>query len=247
MCTVTIKGVPINFPFEPYDIQKDYMEKVIECLQNESNGLLESPTGTGKTLSLLCSSLGWLELKKAQLQAQRQMANFTEDNDYLNSLNLMLQNSTGRISGRSFLGLPTIIYASRTHSQLAQAMQELKKTSYKYMKAFVLGSRDQMCIHPELVNESNSDVKRQMCELKIKTRSCTYYNRVEQKKIDPNISELSIIDIEDMIKLGNCHKFCPYFMAKELKQDADIVFMPYNYLLDPIAQKALGMFFFKYL
>lgn len=247
MSTITIRGVPINFPFEPYDLQKNYMEKVIECLQNESNGILESPTGTGKTLSLLCSSLAWLELKKAQLQAQRQIANCTEENDYLNSLNLVLQKNTGRISGRSFLGLPTIIYASRTHSQLAQAMQELKKTAYKYMKAYVLGSREQLCIHPELVNESNNHLKRQMCELKIKTRSCTYYNRVEQKKNDSSISELNIIDIEDMIKLGNCHKFCPYFMAKELKQDADIIFMPYNYLLDPIAQKALGMFLDIYL
>ncbi|XP_018572046.1 regulator of telomere elongation helicase 1 homolog isoform X2 [Anoplophora glabripennis] len=239
MCTVTIKGVPIKFPFEPYDLQKKYMEKVVECLQNECNGVLESPTGTGKTLSLLCSSLAWLELKKAQLQAQRQIANFNEDNEYLNSLDVMLQKTTGKRSGRSFLGLPTIIYASRTHSQLTQAMQELKKTSYKYMKAYVLASREQMCIHPELMSESSNDLKRQMCDIKVKSRSCHYYNRVEQKKNDPELSKLSIIDIEDMIKLGNCHKFCPYFMAKELKQDADIIFMPYNYLLDPISRKAI--------
>lgn len=42
---VTIKGVSVKFPFKPYTLQMDYMEKVIECLQDSKNGVLESPTG----------------------------------------------------------------------------------------------------------------------------------------------------------------------------------------------------------
>lgn len=66
--TTNIRGIPVQFPFKPYDIQIDYMDKVIECLETESTAVLESPTGTGKTLSLLCSSLAWLQQKKLQIQ-----------------------------------------------------------------------------------------------------------------------------------------------------------------------------------
>ena len=36
MPEIVINGIPIRFPFEPYDVQKEYMTKVIECLQTVS-------------------------------------------------------------------------------------------------------------------------------------------------------------------------------------------------------------------
>lgn len=41
-----IGGVTVTFPFEPYDVQRRYMEKVIETLDKSANCVLESPTGT---------------------------------------------------------------------------------------------------------------------------------------------------------------------------------------------------------
>jgi Rad3-related DNA helicase len=44
---------------------------------------------------------------------------------------------------------PLIIYASRTHSQLAQVIRELKSTKYRPRMA-VIGSRQQMCVHKDV-------------------------------------------------------------------------------------------------
>lgn len=50
----------------------------------------------------------------------------------------------------------------------------------------------------------------------------------------------SVMDIEDLVTMGKTHRFCPLYMAKQLKSIADIIFMPYNYLLQPRTWKALG-------
>lgn len=46
----TIDHILIDFPYEPYDCQIEYMKSVIKSLHNRENAILESPTGTGKVL-----------------------------------------------------------------------------------------------------------------------------------------------------------------------------------------------------
>lgn len=45
MTTIEISGVTVKFPFPPYEVQRNYMAKVIECLDKSQNAMLESPTG----------------------------------------------------------------------------------------------------------------------------------------------------------------------------------------------------------
>ena len=45
--------------------------------------------------------------------------------------------------------------------------------------------------------------------------------------------------IEDLVRVGKEHKCCPFYISKELQNDADIILLPYNYLIDPIARKTL--------
>ena len=49
-----------SFPFEPYDIQIDFMNALYQVLDDGKIGIFESPTGTGKSLSIICGTLTWL-------------------------------------------------------------------------------------------------------------------------------------------------------------------------------------------
>ena len=89
-----IAETDVYFPFPPYNIQTDYMANVINACSLSQNALLESPTGTGKTLSLLCASLAWLKKERARISR-----------------------SVGADLSPEYI--PQIIYTSRTHSQLA--------------------------------------------------------------------------------------------------------------------------------
>ncbi|KAL8943258.1 MAG: hypothetical protein Q9216_001169 [Gyalolechia sp. 2 TL-2023] len=56
-----------HHPYTPYEIQEQLMNAVYDCVSAGKVGIFESPTGTGKSLSLICSTLTWLreEQKKA--------------------------------------------------------------------------------------------------------------------------------------------------------------------------------------
>ncbi|KAK6264041.1 hypothetical protein SCA6_019475 [Theobroma cacao] len=119
MPTYKLRGIDVDFPFEAYDCQLVYMEKVIEALQKRCNALLESPTGTGKTLCLLCATLAW----------RKSLGGFSTGSSQIKSLFSGSQSDVG--SSKSQPGnLPTIVYTSRTHSQLRQVVQELRRSNY---------------------------------------------------------------------------------------------------------------------
>ncbi|XP_070696234.1 regulator of telomere elongation helicase 1 [Pempheris klunzingeri] len=237
MPSLSLNGVTVSFPFPPYDCQRDYMSKVIECLQKKVNGVLESPTGTGKTLCLLCATLAWREHFKDTISASKIAERLSGEEMFPKTpLSSWGSAATDGNTPTYYTDIPKIIYASRTHSQLAQVISELKNTSYR-PKMCVLGSRDQLCINQEVMRQESNHVKVHMCRAKVSTRSCIYYNNFEEKSSDRDLVN-SIVDVEDLVKFGNKERACPYYLSRSLKQQADIIFMPYNYLLDPKSRKA---------
>ncbi|TDZ33327.1 ATP-dependent DNA helicase chl1 [Colletotrichum spinosum] len=62
------EDIDFNHPYTPYDVQTDFMKTAYEVLQHGGGqvGILESPTGTGKSLSLICASLTWLRNQRME-------------------------------------------------------------------------------------------------------------------------------------------------------------------------------------
>ena len=100
------------------------MSNVLKAIVEGENALLESPTGTGKTICLLASAV-------AALKKERD----TNDGKVWDKPNETVKSK--------------IIYTSRTFSQLSQVLRELRRTVYK-LDVVLLGSRDQLCVNEKV-------------------------------------------------------------------------------------------------
>ncbi|CAA7409948.1 unnamed protein product [Spirodela intermedia] len=218
-----IRGIDVDFPFEAYDCQIVYMERVIQSLQESRNALLESPTGTGKTLCLLCATLAWRKsLGPFSSEFQKEKLSQSSDDASL---------SQRRSS------YPTIIYTSRTHSQLKQVIRELKASNYR-PKMGILGSREQMCIHDK-VRTLQGSAQNNACYYLRKKRSCRHHCLASDfMKSRPELGN-EPFDIEDLVNIGKTEGPCPYYMSRDLHKTVDILFSPYNYLIDPARRDSL--------
>ena len=108
-----IRGYDVRFPHKPYPVQMAMMDKTIQALKNSQNVLLELPTGSGKSLSLLCAAAAWHEAAVKELQeevALQKAAGLGETGAETSAQNRKEKQKRP----------PKIYIASRTHAQLAQ-------------------------------------------------------------------------------------------------------------------------------
>lgn len=66
-------------PYKPYNIQLQLMSEIYATLENGYKvGIFESPTGTGKTLSIICSTMSWLRNHRKKVLLKQQQNDLTE-------------------------------------------------------------------------------------------------------------------------------------------------------------------------
>ncbi|KAK8353944.1 hypothetical protein V6Z12_A05G191400 [Gossypium hirsutum] len=261
-----IAGIPVEFPYKPYGTQLSFMYRVISTLDRAQkdghfHALIESPTGTGKSLSLLCSTLAWQKnykinnIKGNLSQSIPDPEAVTDPLGHGGGFIPETQPSTSSIPSSSIseppqneansknkkkMLAPTIYYASRTHSQISQVIREYRKTSYRVPMA-ILASRKHYCTNPH-VSKENIDEE---CKLLLsQEEGCSEFKNMHKVKCHPSVQKggcHEAHDIEDIVKIGQIVKGCAYYAARSMADDAQLIFCPYSYIINPVIRGAMDV------
>lgn len=149
----------------------------------------------------------------------------------------------------------SILYSSRTHSQLNQFAHQLQLTSFESSfsnlgertKFMPLASRRQLCIHPAVsklrdatsVNDACLDLQKPSSE-----KGCTFLPKSNDPHpatefVDTAFS--AVHDIEDLVSIGKELHICPYYSARRGLAATEIAAMPYQMLLQDSTRRALNL------
>lgn len=155
-----------------------------------------------------------------------------------------------------------LFFCSRTHSQLSQVVNEVKKTIFGNGTRMVsLASRQNYCINPAVLSlRSNTLINEKCLELqknkskptlvesnnqatkksKVSNTRCPFYNQntIEELK---NESVATIMDIEELVTIAKGHETCPYYSSRLAALDSQVIMVPYPMILHKRTREQLGI------
>ncbi len=235
----TFSGVTVEFPHKAYPSQVAMMSKIVLSLKRGQNALLESPTGSGKSLALLCAALAWQRHESSPVDlsaADSPPTAASDDEDFMPSKRRRKSTGVER-SGRT-----RIYFGTRTHKQVKQIVRELNKTAYKDTRMAILAGREHTCIHPvvsarpgcdEGCRELNDEKggRGPGCKFRLGVKKLRNHEALLSKMDCPEGAR--VWDLEELVRVGREITACPFYASKELVASADLVICPYNYLIEP--------------
>ena len=158
---------------------------------------------------------------------------------------------------------PKIIFCSRTHSQLTQFVNELRRATppssmpanmptaatVERIKHVSLGSRKNLCINERVSRlPSTTAINEQCLELQKPDTStdkkCKFLPSKDSQDTLSRFKDLAmagIRDIEDLGKIGKDLKICPYYASRSSIEVSEIMTLPYPLLLQKSAREAMGI------
>lgn len=221
--TFAYHGLNVKFPYEkPYEAQKMLISNSILAFKNGQNALLESPTGTGKSLALLSAALSYLETAPQIVKLY-----------YTSRTHIQLQQLVNEYKKLPYFPQFSIL-ASKRHLCIVPHVARSNSPEYECRKL----CEEDGCPYSTSENGKNViDIE----DVKVKKNNPNssvpfeFTNRGNKPKFD----------LDDLKEYGKKHKLCPYQLAFNIYHCAQLVFCPYNYILKANDDKNLLLDFPK--
>ncbi len=131
----------------------------------------------------------------------------------------------------------TLIYCTRTHSQMERVLEELNRIrQVKKWKitGVSLQGRTEMCINPQIqLAALNTADAMNLCSTLRKNKNCPWFENLKNSSVLINKLRGFPISAAQMINIGRKFNICPYFLARTLIKQAHIVVTTYLYIIHP--------------
>ncbi|XP_075213318.1 general transcription and DNA repair factor IIH helicase subunit Xpd [Lycorma delicatula] len=210
-----VDGLAVYFPYDYiYPEQYAYMMELKKAIDAKGHCLLEMPSGTGKTVSLLSLIVAYLHYNPLEVTK------------------LIYCSRT----------VPEIEKVVEELRKLFKYYE--KNETPLNMLGLVLSSRKNLCIHPQVSKERDGKIVDGRCHSLtasyVRERHehddsipiCSFYEYFDRFGREAPIAP-GVYSIDDLKQYGREMNYCPYFLARYTIQHANIVIYSYHYLLDP--------------
>lgn len=210
-----IEDLPVLFPYPRiYPEQYAYMCDLKRTLDAGGHCVLEMPSGTGKTVSLLSLIVAYQQHypeHRKLIYCSRTMSEIEKALAELKALMKYRSEQLGIVEEFRGLGLT---------------------------------SRKNLCLHPSVKREKSGSVVDARCRsltagfVKEKKERgedvdlCIYHDNLDL--LEPhNLIPPGVWTLDGMLRYGEQHKQCPYFTARRMMPFCNVIIYSYHYLLDP--------------
>eukprot|EP00927_Polykrikos_kofoidii_P051222 TRINITY_DN45008_c0_g1_i1.p1 TRINITY_DN45008_c0_g1~~TRINITY_DN45008_c0_g1_i1.p1 ORF type:complete len:854 (-),score=118.09 TRINITY_DN45008_c0_g1_i1:124-2685(-) len=252
--TFYIEDLQVFFPYDSiYPEQYRYMCELKRALDAKGNGVLEMPTGTGKTVTLfsLITSYQLAHPEVGRLiyctRTVPEMSKALEELKVVLSFRAtQLEETRKQIEASAASDVHAGVDSSACGQRLGDRAD---KRAAGDILAIGLSARRNMCVHSDVCKEGDRERVDEMCrqltapwirEQAPHERSagslCRHYERYEEAlSKQSQLLDTGVYTIEDLRAKGldDSVGWCPYFAARRLIQASDVVVLNYQYVLDP--------------